>query len=294
MAEHIPVLLNETLDYLINRKDGVYMDLTTGEGGHSKEIVKLLEKAATLYCFDRDNDIQGIAKENLKDFKNIKFILSNFSNLKNVLGEEGVGHVSGILADVGLSMFHYKKSDKGFSFNKDAVLDMTLDGASPNASDVVNNFTQEEIADIIFKYGEDRMSRRIASFITQYRREKKIETTLELGDIIKKAVPGSKKKRGFHPATKSFQALRIFVNKEFENLEKMMRESIKLLEKGGRLAIITYHSLEDRIVKHFFKEEAITKKIKILTKKPIAPDREEILKNASARSAKLRVIEKIV
>lgn len=292
MAVHIPVLLNETMELLITSKDGMYADLTTGEGGHSREMLGRLNPSGRLYCFDRDKEIQALAKENLKDFKNVSFVLSNFSELGVFAQAEKISF-DGILADLGLSMFHYKESQKGFSFLREDPLDMTLDGGSPNLYDVVNSFTEEEIANIIYQYGEERLSRRIAHGIVMYRRVKKIQTTLELAEIIKKSVPFSKHQRGFHPATKSFQAFRIYLNRELENLERMMESSLIYLKSGGRLAVMTYHSLEDRIVKWFFRKKADEKIIKLLTKKPIIASRNEIESNASSRSAKLRVIEKI-
>ncbi|HCL57796.1 MAG TPA: 16S rRNA (cytosine(1402)-N(4))-methyltransferase [Spirochaetia bacterium] len=292
MAVHTPVLLKEILDFLVSRPEGVYLDLTTGEGGHSFEIASRLNNGGKLICFDRDEEIQKIAKENLKTFTQVDFALSNFSNLMETLSRFSLSSADGILADLGLSMYHYKESEKGFSFIKDTPLDMTLDGSSPNAYDVVNSFTQTEIADILFQYGEERLSRRIAAYIVEYRKQKKIETTKELAGIIDKAAFFAYKKKNMHPATKSFQAIRIFVNQELENLEKMLSEALLALSKGGRLAVITYHSLEDRIVKNTFKNASLEKEFKILTKKPIIPTKEETQNNPSARSAKLRVIEK--
>lgn len=293
MRTHIPVLLNEVLDFLLVRKDGIYYDLTTGEGGHSLKIAEYLNKNGQLVCFDRDHEIQKLAKNNLSNFSNIQFTLNNFTQLKDVTNEFQFKNVTGILADLGLSMFHYKVSEKGFSFLKDDELNMSLDHSHPNAYDVVNSFSQTEIADIIFQFGEERLSRRIASFIVAYRKNKKIETTKELAEIIFKSYPGAKRKRNFHPATKTFQALRIYVNKELDNLKSMINDSIEILEPGGRLIIISYHSLEDRIVKWAFREKAGENQIKILTKRPIISSDEEIKENSSARSAKMRVVEKI-
>lgn len=290
MAEHIPVLLEDSLRLLLNKEDGIYADLTTGEGGHSFEIARRLKDNGKLICFDRDKEIQSIAKENLKEFSNISFVLKSFSHLKEALNELKLPKIDGILADLGLSMYHYRESSKGFSFLRDDPLDMSLDNASPNAYDVINSFPKDDIADILYEYGEERASRRIASFIFNYRKQKKIESTKELADIIRKAVP-FRGKKGFHPATKSFQALRIYVNQELENLKTLLNDSLECLNPGGRLVIISYHSLEDRIVKHFFREKAQQKQIKLLHKKPIIATNDEVKLNASARSAKMRAIE---
>lgn len=290
MAVHIPVLLSECLEYLISDPGGVYLDLTTGEGGHSMAIAEKIGAKGLLYCFDRDAEIQALAKENLKGYPQIKFVLKNFCELKDVVQPDSV---SGILADLGISMFHYRESDKGFSFLKKDPLDMSLDGSHPNLSDIVHDFGEKEISDLIYRYGEERLSRKIAHYIVSYRKEKKIEDTAELAALIKKAVPANPEKRGFHPATKSFQAFRIYINKEFDNLEKMLADSLDVLKSGGRLVILTYHSLEDRIVKQFFKKRVEQGEIRLLNKKPLTADKEEVAKNPSARSAKLRAVEKI-
>jgi 16S rRNA (cytosine1402-N4)-methyltransferase len=292
MAIHIPVFLEDTLNLLLTRKDGIYLDLTTGEGGHSLKIAEFISGKGKLLCFDRDEEIQAIAKENLKDFENVSFVLDNFSNFPQYLKPDE--KATGILADLGLSMFHYKISEKGFSFLREDPLNMGLDkNTTPDLYEIVNHFSEQEIADIIYQYGEERASRKIASFIVRYRQEKTIENTKELAEIIRKAFPPRGRRPGFHPATRSFQAFRIYINREFENLKTMLAESIDALETGGRVAVITYHSLEDRIVKWFFREQAQEKRVKILTKKPIMPTREEMENNPSSRSAKLRVAEKI-
>lgn len=292
MPLHIPVLLDESIQFLFTNPKGIYADLTTGEGGHSLALAQKLDKEGKLFCFDRDSQIQNLAKEYLKDFSNIAFILSNFSQISVQLGKNKIeaGQVSGILADLGLSMFHYKESEKGFSFLQNHPLDMSLDGAKPNAYDIVNTFSKEEIADILFKYGEEHQSRKIAHFIERARKIKKIENTKELAQIIAKAKGFSK--RGFHPATKSFQALRIYINKELDNLLTMIKQSLNLLAVGGRLVLITYHSLEDRMVKQFFKKQALESCFKLLTKKAIKASPQEIALNPSARSARLRVLQK--
>lgn len=293
MAFHIPVLLNPAIDLLITDKNGLYADLTTGEGGHSRVILEHLSEKGILFCFDRDETIQALAKENLKNFLQARFIRANFSRVKEMLLKEGARQgVNGILADLGLSMFHYKASEKGFSFLREDPLDMSLDQSRPNAFDVVNSFTPEQIADILFQYGEERQSRKIARFIDAARKIKKIETTRELASIIAKAA-GFSKKKGFHPATKSFQALRIFVNQELENLKTMMEQSLEMLCPGGRLVIITYHSLEDRMVKQTFREKADSGRFRLLTRKAVMAQDEEIAANPSSRSARLRALEKI-
>ncbi|HOJ50261.1 MAG TPA: 16S rRNA (cytosine(1402)-N(4))-methyltransferase RsmH [Spirochaetota bacterium] len=289
---HIPVLLEKSLELLLKKK-GIYVDLTTGEGGHSKKIAEssMCEK---LICFDRDPDIQRIAKNNLSSYDNIIFINENFANIKNALKKIGIDSVDGILADLGLSMYHYRESQKGFSFMNDMKLDMSLDNKRPNAYDVVNSFSEKEIADIIYFNSDEIHSKKIAREIVSARKIKRIETTKELADIIKKAIGKYYNKNSrIHPATKTFQALRIFVNNEIENLKKMITDSIEILNTGGRIVILTYHSIEDRVVKNMFKQFSKISFLKIITKKPIIPDYEEIKINPSARSAKLRAAEKM-
>lgn len=291
---HQSVLVKEVLQYLITNKKGFYVDCTLGEGGHSEAILKILDKKeGCLLALDDDVEIQKIASKRLQDYPHKIIKKSNFAHLNSVLDNLKVPQVEGIFADLGLSMYHYKHSTKGFSFSKKDPLDMTLNNYKPNAFDLVNTFSVSEIQDILYKYGEEKHAYRIASFIVYYRENiGSIDNTQLLANIVEKALRSinNHKKQKIHLATKTFQAIRIYVNKEFENLENLLRMSVERLSKNGRLVIITYHSLEDRIVKNFFKNQS---KIKIITKKSIIASNEEILKNRASRSAKLRAFEKV-
>jgi 16S rRNA (cytosine1402-N4)-methyltransferase len=294
---HQPVLVNDVLNHLIGDKQGVYIDCTLGEGGHTKAILSRLGCEAKLIGFDQDKEIQEIAKERLKGFKQFIPINDNFIHMLSHLKELGVTSVDGIFADLGISMFHYKKSLKGFSFYSEEPLDMTLNGSHPNVFDVVNKMSLNEIAQILKKYGQEKNYYRIASFIIYYREHiKNIESTKELTMIIERALgslsftQNKKRSKKIHKATKSFQAFRIFVNNELENLEILLKEGFSCLKIGGRFAILTYHSLEDGIVKSFFEKNQ--NYIRIVTKKPIIASQEEVAINSASRSAKLRVYEK--
>lgn len=302
--KHISVLLNECIESLAIKPDGIYADGTAGGAGHSSEIAKRL-KNGKLYAFDRDPDAVKIAGERLKDY-NAEVIQSNFSEMKEKLNEREVFGVDGILLDLGVSSYQLDTAERGFSYHKEAPLDMRMSKSGISAADVVNTFTEKELSDIFFRFGEEKFSQRIASRIVSERENKPIKTTTELAEIIAAAVP-AKARRDGHPARKCFQALRIAVNGELDALATALDKCFDLLNKDGVLAIITFHSLEDRMVKQKFKEYCTgctcppdfpvcvcgkTPKGRLLTRKPIEPSSEELEINPRSRSAKLRVIIK--
>ncbi len=301
---HISVLLGETIEALAIKPDGIYADGTAGGAGHSKEIAKRL-KGGMLYAFDRDPDAVRIATERLEGLR-ARVINSKFSDMSEELSRLGVNGLDGILLDLGVSSYQLDTAERGFSYHKDAPLDMRMSKSGLSAYDMVNDFGEYELAQIFFKYGEEKFSRRIAEAIVAARGFKKIETTLELAEIIANAVP-AKARRDGHPARKCFQALRIAVNGELDELQTALDKCFELLNKDGVLAIITFHSLEDRMVKQRFKEYCTgctcppdfpvcvcgkTPKGRLLTKKAIEPSAEEINNNPRSRSARLRVIIK--
>lgn len=302
---HKSVLLKEAIEYLNIKEDGIYVDCTLGYGGHSEEILKRI-KRGHLFAFDQDSEAIEYCQKKFKD-KRIEIIKSNFVNLKKELNKRNIKMVDGILFDLGVSSPQLDKPDRGFSYHHDARLDMRMDQDNNlSAYEVVNEYPYEKLVDIFYRFGEEPYAKHIAKNIIKYRTGKKIETTLELADIIKESVP-SKRKRLEHPARKVFQAIRIEVNKELDNLAKTLEQAIELLAPNGRLCVITFHSLEDRICKQLFKKysdidprvkglpnipKEYQPKIKLITKKAIEPSKKEIEQNNRARSAKLRVIEK--
>lgn len=305
--EHISVLLNESIDYLNIKEDGIYVDCTLGGGGHSSEILKRLSSKGHLYSFDVDDYSILRAKEKLNKVNkpNYTIIKSNFENIKEELNRIGIEKVDGILYDLGVSSFQFDIPEKGFSYNYDARLDMKMDSnLTLDAHDIVNKFSEKEIADILYKYGDEKNSFNIARNIVKERKNKPIDTTFELVDIIKKSYPVKELRKKGHPAKKSFQALRVKVNRELEVLENSLNNAVSLLDKGARIVVIDFEPLEDKIVKNVFKkyytkeiikglpiieEEPILKRI---TKKPILPTQEEVLNNYRSHSAMLRVVEK--
>jgi len=286
---HIPVLLNEVLMNLNLKEDSIIVDATCGEGGHAEGILKMIPHGK-LICLDRNQEILQKARERLSAFSNVSFCRVSFINIGEVVKEENV-KPDGILADLGISMYHYQAVNKGFSYMDSDSLDMRLDSdLEISASMVINSFGEKKIADILFKYGEEYESRKIANAIV---RARPINSARELADLILK-VKKNKKRSKIHPATKTFQALRIFVNKELENLESFIPVAVDNLKENGRLLIISYHSLEDRLVKHTFRRLSEEGKGFVYTKKPIIPDEEEIKNNRSARSARMRIFVKTV
>ncbi|MBA5850661.1 16S rRNA (cytosine(1402)-N(4))-methyltransferase RsmH [Clostridium sp. cel8] len=306
--KHVPVLLKETIEKLDIKKNGIYIDCTLGGGGHSSEILKRLDKKGTLIGIDQDIEAINASKERLKEYDNVIYVHDNFYNIKNILDDLNIEKVDGILMDLGVSSYQLDKAERGFSYMKDAPLDMRMNRDQVlSAYDVVNNYKMEDIQRVIRNYGEDRFARRIAKCIVEEREKSPIKTTFELVDIIKKAVPMKFQKNG-HPAKKTFQAIRIEVNSELRILDNALDDAIDRLKVGGRIAVITFHSLEDRKVKVKFRQlenpctcppdfpVCVCGKvpiIKIINKKPIEPNEEEKEKNTRSRSAKLRTAEKI-
>lgn len=307
---HVSVLLDESIDNLNIKPDGVYVDCTMGGAGHSKEIVKRLSKDGLFIGFDQDINAINTAKERLSEYSDrVKFVHSNFQNLKNELEKIGVYKVDGVLADLGVSSHQLDEADRGFSYMQDAPLDMRMDiRCSFSAYDVVNTYSEAELSKIIKDYGEDNWAKRIAKFIVEGRKEKNIETTGELVEIIKKAIPKKARIDGPHPAKRTFQAIRIEVNNELGVITEMIDDAASIMNEGGRICIITFHSLEDRIVKNAFRDLATDcicpphipicqcdkeSLVKVITRKPILPTDKEIEENPRSRSAKLRVAERI-
>ena len=303
--KHIPVLLNETIEGLNIKPDGIYVDGTIGGAGHSKKIIEKLSENGFLIGIDKDEEALNAAKENLKGYKNLKLIHGNHDNIKEILEKIGIDKVDGILLDLGVSSYQLDEKSRGFSYIGNDKLDMRMDKSQKlSAYEVVNRYKGEKLADLIYKYGEERYSRRIAKNICIARKNKPIETTKELADIIEKSVPFSK---DGHPAKRTFQAIRIEVNNEIEPLYNTVLDCINLLKNGGRLCIITFHSLEDRAVKEAYKDAegkcTCPKDLpycvcgaktlgKIINKKPIEASKEELEINSRAKSAKLRIFEK--
>ncbi|MCX6764228.1 MAG: 16S rRNA (cytosine(1402)-N(4))-methyltransferase RsmH [Candidatus Nealsonbacteria bacterium] len=294
---HVPVLQKEIIDFLSPKPGENLIDCTLGEGGHSLIILERILPEGKILGIDWDlemiNNFQERIKEDREKKDNFILVCDNFANLKKIV-EKNNFKPDLILLDLGFSSWHLENSKKGFSFQKQETLDMRYNsgGSGLQASDVVNKFSQSEIEKILREYGEERFAKKIASRIVKERDGSPIESTTDLVGIIEKATPLWYQKRKIHFATLTFQALRIFVNKEIENLETVLAESMEVLNPKGRLAIISFHSLEDRAVKNFFKEKERQEIIKILTKKPVIPGEQELKINPRSRSAKLRVAEK--
>ena len=305
--KHIPVMLNECIDNLKINPDGIYVDGTLGGAGHSSVIASKLSNKGLLIGIDRDEEALKAAKEKLKDYNNVKYVHGNHDNIKNILNELGIKKVDGILLDLGVSSYQLDERNRGFSYLGNNRLDMRMDRSQElTAEYVVNNYTEEELADIIFKYGEEKFSRNIAKNICLARVEKKIETTSELVRIIEESIPKKLQKNG-HPAKKTFQAIRIEVNNEIKPLYDTALDCINVLNENGRLCIITFHSLEDRAIKEAYVEAqgkcTCPKDLpycvcnykslgRIITKKPIEATEKEISENSRSKSAKLRVFER--
>lgn len=305
---HISVLLNESIQQLNIKKNGVYVDCTLGGGGHSSEILKRIPNGH-LYAFDQDSFAINTADEKLKKIaSNYTLINENFVNIKVALEEENVYGVDGILYDLGVSSFQLDIPERGFSYRFDGPLDMRMDQtAELDAYTVVNTYDEKSLVRILFEYGEEKFARLITRKIVSEREKKPIETTLELVEIIKKALPASALRNSSHPAKQTFQAIRIEVNHELDILKKALEDGLSLLNKNGRMVVITFHSLEDRIVKKLFKEKTTLQlpkdlpyipegyeiEFKLINSKVILPSESEISNNLRSHSAKMRVIEKI-
>jgi 16S rRNA (cytosine1402-N4)-methyltransferase len=287
--EHVPVLLSEVVEMIRPRRDGIYVDATIGLGGHAEAILQHAG-GCTLIGIDRDDMAIEASKSRLKEYRNIYFAKDRFSNMKTVVNSFGYERVNGILLDIGVSTLHLKSEGRGFSFLKDEPLDMRMDqGQRLTAAEVVNSYSEKNLAAIVWQYGEERFSRKIARGIVNARRKKPIKSCRELAGIIESMIG----RRGrIHPATRTFQALRIEVNRELEELTEAIDTGVELLKTEGRLCVLSYHSLEDRIVKNAFKKLAKEGLFYIITKKPLSPGQEERKLNPSSRSAKLRVGER--
>ena len=295
---HVPVLLQESVDGLDIQPDGVYVDVTFGGGGHSKEILSRLSPKGHLYSFDQDAD----AEKNIVNDDRFTFVRSNFRYITNWMQYYGVEQIDGLLADLGVSSHHFDDETRGFSFRFDAPLDMRMNKrAGQTAADVLNNYTEEQLADVFYLYGEMKNARRIAKAVCDYRREKSIQTTADLGEVIEPLMRSEREKKDM---ARLYQALRIEVNHEMDALRDMLRGATKLLREGGRLSVITYHSLEDRIVKNVMKAGNVEGKVEQdfygrvtspfrLVNKVTVPSDEEQQRNPRSRSAKLRIAEKI-
>lgn len=309
MFNHTTVLLREAVEGLDIKSDGIYVDCTLGGAGHSKEIAKKLSPQGRLICFDQDTTAIEVAKERLKDYlPQVTFVHSNFRNLKSELAKIGVQSVDGILYDLGVSSPQLDTPERGFSYNHDAPLDMRMDMDAPlTAYDVVNDWSYEDLVRIFFRYGEEKFSKSIVRKIEAAREQAPIRTTAELAELIKSGIPAAKRRTGGHPAKRVFQAIRIAVNDELGAAEESLVDAITLLNPGGRISVITFHSLEDRLCKTIFKEasslpdlppnlpvipEGMEPILKLVTRKPIVPNDKEIEENKRARSAKLRIAEK--
>lgn len=306
---HIPVLLEETISGLNIKKDGIYVDCTMGGAGHSSEILKKLSKKGKLYCFEQDSYAVFRGQTKLSEIgDNFTIIPDNFVNLKEQLKSLDVSKVDGILYDLGVSSFQFDIGDRGFSYNIDAKLDMRMNqNQYLDAYEIVNNYSFEELKRILYVYGEEKYASSIVKKIIREREKAPIETTLQLSEIIKTALPAKVRRKEGHPAKKTFQAIRIAVNDELNVFEKSLRDALTFLKKGGRICVINFHSLEDRICKSVFKEMVvdnipkgvpikdidIVRNFKIINNRVITPSDEELLINNRAHSAKLRIIEKL-
>ena len=306
---HVSVLLNESIENLNINPDGIYVDGTMGGAGHSLEIARRLSKKGILIGIDRDEEALEVARERLKEFNNVRYIHDNHDNIYEIIKELELDGVDGILLDLGVSSYQIDEKTRGFTYMDDGPLDMRMDKSQElTAEYIVNNYKEQELARIIFEYGEEKFSKKIAKNICECRKNKKIETTTELVKIIERSIPGKFREKNSHPAKRTFQAIRIEVNNEIEPLYNTIKNSINALNSKGRLCVITFHSLEDRMVKKAYVDAegkcTCPKDLpycvcgnvslgKIITKKPILPTEKEMQENSRSRSAKLRVFEKI-
>ena len=305
--KHKPVMLNECIEGLKIKQNGIYLDGTLGGAGHSKDIAKALNNTGILIGIDRDQEALQAARQNLKEFKNVRYIHGNHDDIVSILENENIDGVDGILLDLGVSSYQLDERNRGFSYLGENILDMRMDKTQElTAKKVVNEYSEEELSNIIYEYGEERFSRKIAYNICKRRKEKTIETTKELVEIIEESIPKSKQNDG-HPAKRTFQAIRIEVNNEIKPLYNTILNCIKCLNSKGRLCVITFHSLEDRAVKKAMLDAkgkctcppdlpycvcGAKSEGKIITKKPMVASKEEQEENSRSKSAKLRIFEK--
>lgn len=310
--KHTTVLLEETVNGLDVKEDGIYVDCTLGGGGHSRLILSKLGENGYLYSFDQDQTAIDYNQKNLAEYVakgQVTFVKSNFRNLKNELNHLGIDGVDGVLYDLGVSSPQFDDAERGFSYRFDAPLDMRMDQTQKlNAREVVNEWSYNDLVRIFFRYGEEKYSKQVARKIESTREEKPIETTGELADLIKSAIPAAARRTGGHPAKKIFQAIRIAVNDELGALEESLEQALQILNPAGRISVITFQSLEDRLVKRMFKEQTeigdlpaglpiipddMKPKYKLINRKPIIPSEDELEENRRSHSAKLRIIEKL-
>lgn len=310
--KHTTVLLEETVNGLDVKEDGIYVDCTLGGGGHSRLILSKLGENGHLYSFDQDQTAIDYNQKNLAEYVakgQVTFVKSNFRNLKNELNHLGIDGVDGVLYDLGVSSPQFDDAGRGFSYRFDAPLDMRMDQTQKlNAREVVNEWSYNDLVRIFFRYGEEKYSKQVARKIESTREEKPIETTGELADLIKSAIPAAARRTGGHPAKKIFQAIRIAVNDELGVLEESLEQALQILNPAGRISVITFQSLEDRLVKRMFKEQTeigdlpaglpiipddMKPKYKLINRKPIIPSEDELEENRRSHSAKLRIIEKL-
>ncbi len=308
--QHVPIMLNEVLEYMEIKSGGVYVDGTLGGAGHSIEIARRMQPGGRLIGIDQDEEAIAASSERLKEFKDSVIIVhNNFRNIKSVVENAGFSAVDGILMDIGVSSHQIDQEERGFSYMQDGPLDMRMDKSRAlTAEDLLNDLSEKELSRIIKEYGEENWAVRISKFICDERSKNRIKTTGQLVEIIKKAIPAAARKEGGHPAKRTFQALRIAVNDELRVLESAVKDAVSILAPGGRLAVITFHSLEDRIVKTLFNsmEKPCTcphtipicmcgkqPELKVVTRKPVTATQEELELNSRAKSAKLRVAERV-
>lgn len=306
--EHVPVLFQETIDSLNIKPDGIYIDGTAGGGGHSEAIAKRLGAAGTLLAIDQDPDAIEAVKKRLKDYPNVLVRRGNFSQMDSLAEECGITGVDGVLMDIGVSSHQLDTAERGFSYHQDAPLDMRMSQQGTSAADLVNTLTWQELARILSQYGEEKSAVRIAKGIVAAREENSITTTLQLAEVVRQSVPAAVRREPGHPARKTFQALRIQVNGELDRLSEGLNAAFALLKPGGRLAVITFHSLEDRIVKRRMAEWCQgcicppdfpvcvcgrTPKAELLYKRGLSPSEEELKENPRSRSSRLRVCTKL-
>ncbi|MFA5200427.1 MAG: 16S rRNA (cytosine(1402)-N(4))-methyltransferase RsmH [Candidatus Omnitrophota bacterium] len=297
MSFHVPVMLNEVISYLNLAPGQTIVDATMGTGGHSLEILKRITPQGRLIGIDRDQDSLEISRKRLEDYKDsCSFVHSNFSELDQILRDLNIKEIDGIVFDLGISSYQLKNSERGFSFQEEGPLDMRLDKSSYiSAYDLVNNLNENEISSLLWNFGQERWHNRIARLLVEERRSGPIATTKQLANLVMRAIPQRYRKSYYriHPATRSFQAIRIAVNRELEVLESSIRKAVAILKKQARICVISFHSLEDRVVKHTFRALKADGLIDIITNKPLTPTQEEIDSNPSSRSSKFRAAERL-